>query len=133
VTHFRSPALLKLAAGHECTLRIEGVCVRGPCVSAHSNQAVHGKAKSIKAHDCFIAWACAPCHAELDQGKKFNREQKVAIWTRGHNETLPLLMREALGETVARRPRAEPARPTSTLPRMREGDVLPKIVPRRYA
>jgi hypothetical protein len=131
VTHFRSPELLRLAAGHECTLRIEGVCQRGPCVSAHSNQSIHGKGRGIKAHDCFIAWGCAPCHAELDQGKNLTRAQKIEVWNRGHIETLPLLMLEALGEKTARKPRAEAARPTSTLPRQREGDVLPKIVPRR--
>lgn len=132
MTHFRSPELLRLAAGHECTLRIEGVCQRGPCVSAHSNQACHGKGRSIKAHDCFIAWACDACHRELDQGKRFTRAEKVDIWTRGHNETLPLLLREALGESAARKPRAEPARPTSTMPRERAGDVLPRIVRRPY-
>jgi hypothetical protein len=58
VDKFRSPELLRLAAGKDCTLRIQGICVTGPCVSAHSNQSLHGKSKSAKADDCFIAWAC---------------------------------------------------------------------------
>jgi hypothetical protein len=130
--HFRSPELLRLAAGHDCTLRIEGLCVTGPCVSAHSNQSCHGKGRSIKAHDCFIAFACDPCHRELDQGKRFTREQKIEIWTRGHNETLPILMAEILETKAERRPRAEAAKPTKTLPR-NGTDLLPKIVPRRFA
>lgn len=130
--HFRSPELLKLAAGHECTLRIEGVCARGPCVSAHSNQSCHGKGRSIKAHDCFIAFGCDPCHREIDQGKRFTRQQKIDIWTRGHNETLPILMREILEQKFERRPRAEASKTTRTVPR-ETNNLLPKIVPRRAA
>lgn len=128
--HFRSPELLKLAAGHECTLRVEGICVRGPSVSCHSNQSCHGKGRSIKAHDCFIAFGCAPCHREIDQGKRFSREEKIAIWTRGHNETLPILMREILEQKAERRPRAEATKATRTLPRD-TGNQLPKLVARR--
>ena len=72
---FRSPELLRVAAGQSCTLRLPG-CTGGPCVSAHSNQAKHGKGRSVKADDCFIAHACDRCHREIDQGKNLTRAEK---------------------------------------------------------
>ncbi len=124
VEKFRSPELLKLAAEQSCTLRIKPGCVNGPCVCCHSNQGKHGKGKSTKAHDCFVAFGCAPCHAELDQGKNLTQAQKNEIWDRAHIETLPILLAKAF-QTVAKRPRAEPARGTAL--------TSSKIFPRPYA
>jgi len=123
VTRFRSPELLGLAADETCTIRLPG-CQQGPCVSAHSNQAKHGKGRGVKADDCFIAHACDACHREIDQGHKLTREEKFAAWERGHIETLPRLFR-ALMRPIEQRPRT----------RERVGSNLSssKIVPRRVA
>jgi hypothetical protein len=102
---FRSQELLRLAAGQSCTLRLEG-CTGGPCVSAHSNQAKHGKGRSVKADDCFVAHACDHCHREIDQGKNLTRAEKFEAWERGHIETLPRLFR-SLMKTVESRPRVK--------------------------
>lgn len=54
---------------------------------AHSNQAIHGKGKGIKASDVYVAAMCAACHRELDQGKEWPAEVKVAVWTAAHRRT----------------------------------------------
>jgi predicted outer membrane repeat protein len=68
-----------LCKGQPCYLRID--CCTGmahdPC---HSNQAKHGKGGAIKAHDKFTVPGCRPCHNELDQGKRFTKEEKFGIW-----------------------------------------------------
>lgn len=80
-------------------------------------------------HFCTVA-ACKRCHDakawrigrpnEFDAINETNR--RVARLQSGqHAKPAP----------AYRKPRAEAARPTSTLPRQRDGDVLPKIVPRR--
>jgi hypothetical protein len=101
----RSPELLALAADQECTIGLPG-CTKGPCVSAHSNQAKHGKGKSVKADDCFVAHACDFCHREIDQGKNLTRAEKFEAWERGHIKTLPRLFR-ALMQVQASRPRVK--------------------------
>jgi hypothetical protein len=120
---FRSPELLRLAAGESCTLRLSG-CTGGPCVSAHSNQAKHGKGRSVKADDCFIAHACDHCHREIDQGKNLSRAEKFEAWDRGFIETLPRLFR-SLMQTVESRPRVKE--------RNRSNLSSSKILPRREA
>ena len=92
--YFRNRALLDLAYTVDCTLRIDGICVGGPGEPAHSNQSRHGKGGMIKAHDCFFASACRPCHRELDQGKRFDRATKADIWQRGHDETMLTLWKQ---------------------------------------
>lgn len=119
--YFRSPDLLKLAAGESCTLRFSG-CAEGPCVSAHSNMSRHGKGKSIKAHDCFVCWACASCHYELDQGKNRSREKKAEAFQRAHEETLPKLLSKAFEQTH-RQVKSKPHKGTAL--------TSSKIVPRR--
>jgi hypothetical protein len=96
--YFRSRELLDAVYGVDCTLRIEGVCTGGPGEPAHSNQARHGKGGSIKAHDCFVAAACRACHRELDQGRRFDREEKARRWQEGHERTLlALFLSGAIG------------------------------------
>lgn len=87
---FRNPNLLALAHNQECQIRLPGICSNNPAtvVSAHSNQLVHGKGGGLKAHDCYIAWACYQCHTELDQGNKFLYHQKVEFWQKGFERTL---------------------------------------------
>jgi len=72
----------ELCRGQPCYLRIPGVCRNqvDTVVPAHSNQSRHGKGRGIKAHDEFTVPACFHCHAELDQGAQFTREEKFALW-----------------------------------------------------
>lgn len=86
--YYRSRALLDAVYTVECTLRIDGCCTGGPGEPAHSNQSRHGKGGSIKAHDCFVAAACRACHRELDQGRRFSRDEKAELWQRGHDATM---------------------------------------------
>lgn len=70
-TVYRNPALLALAKGQECLVRVPKYCWGGTesTVAAHSNQIRDGKGKGIKAHDWATAHACGGCHYFLDQSK----------------------------------------------------------------
>lgn len=96
--NYRNRPLLNLANGQSCQL-----CGAqdGTIVSAHSNQSRHGKGMSIKAHDCFIAWLCVRCHAEIDHGKDLSREERRDRWQAAHERTL--LQMFANGMLVVRR------------------------------
>jgi len=71
-----------LCRGRSCYLAIPGLCRNdvATVVPAHSNQAQHGKGRGIKAHDVYTVPACFLCHAELDQGNRFTRLEKFALW-----------------------------------------------------
>ena len=71
-------------------MRIDGICIDDPetVVAAHSNQYIHGKGGALKAHDCFVAWACRECHHALDQGHQLTYEEKCHFWQRGFERTL---------------------------------------------
>lgn len=60
-TMYRNRALLDLAHGKACLLQIPDVCIGGTetTVACHSNQARHGKAGWLKAHDWAAAWGCS--------------------------------------------------------------------------
>lgn len=62
-----------------CYLRISGVCTSDPTksVPAHRNE---GKGVGLKTPDYFTVPACPTCHHEYDQGKRFLREHKRALW-----------------------------------------------------
>ena len=60
----------------------------GTVVAAHSDQLRDGKGRSIKAHDYRIAALCYTCHAELDQGSKMSKEDRVDIWEMAHRKTI---------------------------------------------
>ncbi|MES2247603.1 MAG: nuclease domain-containing protein [Pseudomonadota bacterium] len=66
----RNPALLAMARGQSCLLRVPGVCRPDPAttVACHSNQSVHGKAGARKADDQWHVYGCDACHHWLDQG-----------------------------------------------------------------
>lgn len=67
--NFRCPKLLALARDESCTnCGVED----GTIVAAHSNLGRHGKGKSIKAHDSFVAFLCHRCHSWLDQGSNMD-------------------------------------------------------------
>lgn len=74
----RNPALLAMAKGKPCLLRVPSECVGGidTTVACHSNWAEHGKAGARKADDEYSVWGCFGCHTWLDRssapmGSKF--------------------------------------------------------------
>ena len=76
---YRDANLLKLAKNEKCLLQISDDCMGdegSTTVAAHSNLMAHGKAKSLKAEDCYSVWACYKCHSIFDQGGSFSREEK---------------------------------------------------------
>lgn len=83
--YIRSPALLKACREIACAN-----CGRddGTVVAAHSNQAQHGKGRSIKASDIYIASLCHVCHMELDQGSIMTRQDRERMWTAAHWRTV---------------------------------------------
>lgn len=68
----------------------------GTVVAAHSNWAEHGKGKSIKASDIFVASLCSICHHQLDQGLLWSGEERKAVWTAAHKKTVALLNERGL-------------------------------------
>lgn len=81
----------KLVRGQPCYLLVPGVLVHqlATVVPCHSNQAIHGKGMGIKAHDDFTVPGCGLCHAEIDQGSRFTREEKFEIWNRAYARWKP--------------------------------------------
>jgi hypothetical protein len=78
-------------------VRLRDMCRAMPCQHcgaagttwAHSNWACHGKGKSIKASDIYVAALCAACHHDLDQGNVMTDFERWCMW------------RSAFGSTVA--------------------------------
>lgn len=60
----------------------------GTVVAAHSNQLRDCKGRGIKAHDYRIAALCYRCHADLDQGSKMSREERIQMWEDAHRRTI---------------------------------------------
>jgi hypothetical protein len=80
---YRDPNLLKLAKGEKCLLQISDDCMGdegSTTVAAHSNFMMHGKAKGLKAEDCYSVWSCYKCHSIFDQGGVFTREEKANLF-----------------------------------------------------
>ena len=88
-------------------------CQDGTVVMAHSDFAIHGKAKGMKAHDCFVAALCHTCHTWLGSGiepyippgtvfGKWNatREDKLEFFRRTHDATMLYLWNEGLLEVA---------------------------------
>jgi hypothetical protein len=95
--NFRCRDLLDAIKQLPCTFQIEDVCVGGPTSQpCHSNFAKHGKGKSLKAHDCYVAAGCDACHRELDQGHKLSRDERVELFQRAFEKTLLLLWQRGL-------------------------------------
>jgi hypothetical protein len=59
----------------------------GPSQAAHSNQAIHGKGRSIKASDEYTAALCQSCHAEIDSGSHLTGEQRAQLWDLAYQRT----------------------------------------------
>lgn len=91
--YIRSFALLKACRALPCThCGIED----GTVCAAHSNQAKHGKGRSIKASDIYVASLCARCHTTVDQSMRLTREQREQMWNNAHVRTVCELDRLAL-------------------------------------
>lgn len=96
VPHYRNPKLLALAKGMPCQHCGSEIGV----VAAHSNFAVHGKGKNLKAHDCFVAFLCSTkCHPWLDydygvmDGYSSKRDDKLLFFTIAMQRTMSMLLR----------------------------------------
>lgn len=96
---YRSRAYLDLAHGiNECQLRLPGVCIGysvDGCEPAHANLQEFGKGIGHKSADLHVA-ACHPCHAELDQGRLFSKEEKRDYWLAGQARTVLLYLERGL-------------------------------------
>ena len=87
--NYRNRQLLDLAHHLPCQWCGEGVASE----PAHSNHQRHGKGMGIKAHDAYFAALCHSCHAELDQGSRWTREERANIWQSAHDRTMLELWR----------------------------------------
>ena len=91
--YLRSPALMRayrtLPCQH-CGIDDGSVC------GAHSNQAIHGKGRGIKAGDQYCASLCHACHLALDQGRSMSRSERTQMWDAAHAKTVAAL--QALGK-----------------------------------
>jgi len=85
--YYRSKKHLKLVASLPC----QNCYKEGETQAAHSNQSIHGKAKSLKASDEFVAALCQKCHYEVDQGKTLSKEEKSQMWHNAFVRTKVLL------------------------------------------
>ncbi len=65
----------------------------GQTQAAHRNQ---GKGMSTKVDDCLTAALCVTCHAEIDQGKTMNRDERRAAMDAAILATLVQLARIGL-------------------------------------
>lgn len=68
----------------------------GTVCAAHANWLQYGKGRSIKAHDCYVAALCSTCHAELDQGSKMDRAERLEMWRRAFERTIYELFQRGL-------------------------------------
>ena len=84
-----NPALLKMAQGKPCLLRVK--CDGNPSdttVAAHSNSGKHGKGMGRKADDCYTVWACARCHTWLDSSYNATQEERQAAFEAAHKRQM---------------------------------------------
>jgi len=81
--YFRSTTHLRNVASLPC----QCCDLEGQTQAAHSNWAIHGKAKSLKASDEYTAALCQACHYELDQGNKLSKDERQKMWIMAHIRT----------------------------------------------
>jgi len=97
-SNFRCRRLLDAVYQLPCQFQIPGVCEGGNGEPAHSNQQRHGKGKSLKAHDCFVAAGCRSCHREVDQGMRLSRDERMNYWQSAYEKTMVLLWQRGIIE-----------------------------------
>ena len=93
---YRNKKILKSAKGQPCTVR--SVWCNGDTsttVAAHSNQSIHGKARGLKASDCFVAYACSGCHRWLDESAA-SRAEKVEAFNAAMHRTWLMLVQNGV-------------------------------------
>ena len=90
---YRNPSLLKSVRSSPCQ---HCGADDGTIVAAHSNQLRDGKGRSLKSHDYRIAALCFTCHAELDQGSKMSKEERVNMWEESHRKTIGWLFENSI-------------------------------------
>lgn len=66
----------------------------GTICAAHSNFSIHGKGRSLKADDCYVAALCFNCHSNLDSGGTLSYEEKYLLWHEACVLTYGWLMRD---------------------------------------
>lgn len=81
----------ELCRGQPCYIRLPGLFCSSDAtvVPCHSNSSQHGKGMGIKAHDEYTVPGCSECHRELDQGKRFTREEKFEFWRLAYERWKP--------------------------------------------
>ena len=85
--YVRDKNRLKAVAALPCQL-----CGKqGETQASHSNQAIHGKGRGIKASDIYTAALCKTCHYQIDQGKELTARERDTLWTRAYLRTEKLL------------------------------------------
>lgn len=92
-TYIRSKALL--TACREIPCQSCGMA-DGTVVAAHSNESRHGKGRSIKASDVYVASLCHKCHTDLDQGAHMTRAERAGMWDTAHRNTVKTLVKRGL-------------------------------------
>ena len=90
--YFRSKKHLKNVASLPC----QHCGLEGYTQAAHSNQAKHGKGRSLRASDEFTAALCLKHHYELDQGRDMTKEERVEMWENAHKRTKDALIKQGL-------------------------------------
>lgn len=91
-----NPHLRRMARKHGCVLRLVEACMgddSSTTVLAHQNSLSAGKGMGLKAHDWRAVYACAPCHAELDQGRRLSKDEKKAAFEAAFLRQLALYQR----------------------------------------
>ncbi len=77
--YVRDERLRKMCQGMACQK-----CRGSGADWAHSNQAIHGKGRSIKASDIYVAALCWPCHSEIDQGATMTKQERIDAWQKAY-------------------------------------------------
>lgn len=90
---FRSRKLLD--ACRELPCQICGI-EDGTICAAHSNSQRDGKGMGHKASDAAIAALCFMCHAQMDQGVKWDKSEKRRLFEEAHAKTLRALIERGL-------------------------------------
>lgn len=62
-----SPKLQRSARGQDCTMQVAGICNYNPDTVVLAHVQVEGGKMGGKTHDISACFACADCHAWLDQ------------------------------------------------------------------
>ena len=68
----------------------------GTVVAAHSNQLRDGKGRGLKSHDYRIASLCYSCHADLDQGARMSKAERLEMFEEAHRKTIGLMFERGI-------------------------------------